>query len=84
MKLSYTNRALKDLRNIEKKVQNRILDALYACADDPFTVVLKKLRSCDNEYLIRVGDYRIRIEISWEQDTIIVRRICHRKEIYRD
>jgi len=42
---------------------------------------LKKLRSGSNQWRIKVGDYRIGLEI--EKDTAIFVRILHRKDIYK-
>ncbi|RME76082.1 MAG: type II toxin-antitoxin system RelE/ParE family toxin [Chloroflexi bacterium] len=42
---------------------------------------LRKLKGFDTFYRIRLGDYRIGIEV--ESDTVIFTRLLHRKDIYR-
>jgi mRNA interferase RelE/StbE len=42
---------------------------------------LKKLKGTNNLYRIRVGDYRIGLEV--QQNVVIFIRILHRKAIYK-
>lgn len=42
---------------------------------------IKKLEGFTNSYRIRVGDYRIGIEL--KKDTLLFVMIAHRKEIYK-
>jgi len=42
---------------------------------------LKKMQGYDTFYRIRLGDYRIGIEVAADQ--VILVRILHRKDIYR-
>jgi mRNA interferase RelE/StbE len=42
---------------------------------------IKKLKGYEKFYRIRIGDYRIGIEIT--EDYVILTRILHRKDIYR-
>ena len=42
---------------------------------------LKKLRSGDRYYRIRIGDYRIGLAV--EESTVIFVRFLHRKDLYR-
>jgi mRNA-degrading endonuclease RelE of RelBE toxin-antitoxin system len=42
----------------------------------------KKLKGGDNEWRIRVGDYRIVYEIDDRARTVDVTRIAHRREAY--
>jgi len=34
-------------------------------------------------YKLRVGDYRVIYEVLWEEETIVIHAIGHRREIYR-
>ena len=42
-----------------------------------------KLRGAENEWRIRVGDYRIIYEIDDDKRLIAILRIRHRREVYR-
>jgi mRNA interferase RelE/StbE len=41
---------------------------------------IKKLRQADFGYRLRMGDYRILFDV--EDDTIVIQKIGHRKDIY--
>jgi mRNA-degrading endonuclease RelE of RelBE toxin-antitoxin system len=42
-----------------------------------------KLKSADNEYRIRIGDYRVRYEIGDEELIILLLQCKHRKDVYK-
>ena len=42
---------------------------------------LKKLRGHTNAYRIRLGEYRIGLTV--EGETVVFKRVLHRKDIYR-
>ncbi|OQX24382.1 MAG: plasmid stabilization protein [Desulfobacteraceae bacterium IS3] len=85
MKLAYEACFEKDLKNISdknllKKIKSTIeeirkTDKLSSISN------LKKLRGYETFYRIRIGDYRIGIEII--EDCVIFTRVLHRKEVYR-
>ena len=59
----------------------RIMDALEVLADD-LSGDVKKLTNFTPEYRLRVGSYRILFEIE-NNDCVMVYRILHRREAYR-
>jgi len=85
VKLAYEACFEKDLKNISdknllKKIKSTIeeigkTDKLSSISN------LKKLRGYETFYRIRIGDYRIGIEII--EDCVIFTRVLHRKEVYR-
>jgi mRNA interferase RelE/StbE len=42
---------------------------------------MKKIKGFKNFYRIRIGDYRLGIEI--DKEKVIIKRFLHRKKIYR-
>jgi len=86
MDLKFENSFKRDLKKIKdknileevKKMINN-LEELNKLKD--FKGDLKKLRSGKNFWRIRIGDYRIGLEI--EGNTLIFVRILQRKEIYK-
>jgi mRNA interferase RelE/StbE len=44
---------------------------------------VQKLRGAENQWRLRVGDYRVVYEIDDRQRTIDIVRIRHRREVYR-
>jgi mRNA interferase RelE/StbE len=55
---------------------------LEGLASAPQPPGCRKLKGGDNEWRIRVGDYRIVYEIDDEAKTVDVTRIAHRREAY--
>ncbi len=85
MKLRYEASFEKDLRKIQdkslsQKIKNAI-NEIKVARDVRYMNSLKKLKGYETFYRIKIGDYRIGIEIT--QDEIIFTRFLHRKEIYR-
>lgn len=72
-------RALKDCKNIEKKVLTTIFSKIKILSDD-LKGDVKKLTNFTPEYRLKVGDYRILFET--EKDRIIIYRVRHRKNVY--
>ena len=60
----------------------RIVPRLESLSSAPRPPGCKKLKGGDNEWRIRVGDYRIVCEIDDTTRTVDVTRIAHRREVY--
>lgn len=75
-------RATKDLRHISKNDTNRIVDAMEKLQND-LAGDVKRLTNFTPEYRLRVGDYRVLFEIE-EHNRIVVYRVRHRREAYKD
>jgi mRNA interferase RelE/StbE len=73
----------KQLDNIPKQVRSRIIEKILSLAEEPRPSKVKKLKGFDNEYRVRVSDYRIRYEIDDKTLTLIVLHCKHRKDIYK-
>ena len=76
--------AQKQLDNLPKDIGDRMVEKILLFAEDPRPPGTKKLKGYDNEYRIRVGNYRIRYEIDDEQSIVTVLSCRHRKDAYRD
>lgn len=77
------NPVQKQLDALPNNVQERILDKILLLVEDPRPIGVKKLKGFDNEYRIRIGDYRVRYEIDDQSSTVLVLHCKHRKDIYR-
>ncbi len=72
--------AEKQFSKIEKEIQSRIVNSLERCKVRPHSYV-KKLQG--NPYFrLRVGDYRIILDIKDNQLIILILELGHRKHIY--
>jgi mRNA interferase RelE/StbE len=85
MKVNFTARFAKDLRNIQdEKLLCKIKEIIFDCKQANRLELLKhlkKLHGYDNLYRIRIHDYRIGLEII--DDEIKFSRCLQRKDIYR-
>jgi mRNA interferase RelE/StbE len=79
-----SNPAKKDLAKLSPENQIRITKALRKLAQDPRPMGVEKLQGEQNAYRIRVGDYRVLYEIHDTVLLVLVFRVRHRKEVYRD
>lgn len=76
----FSEAAEKQLSKLEKEVQRRILAALEKIRIRPESFV-KKLVG-DPAYRLRVGDYRVIMDIDKGKLLILVIKIGHRRNIY--
>ncbi len=76
-------KAQKQFKKVPKPDQERIIEVLTVLEKEGLSARLdvKKLRGFRRHYRIRVGDYRIRFELSADQ-TIVVYSISSREKAY--
>ena len=77
----FSDKSLKQLRKLEKEVQERIIKALERIRIRPEIHVTKLIG--DPGYRLRVGDYRVILDIDKGKLLILVLKIGHRKGIYK-
>ena len=83
-RIEIKNSAAKSLKRIPKADRIRIVEKIDSFADslpDPETT---KLKGNNPFHRVRVGDYRIVYEIQEDILVILVVKIGHRKDIYRN
>ena len=81
-RVALTVSAEKELHRLPAQVVARIVPRLEGLASAPRPPGCKKLSGGDNEWRIRVGDYRIVYEIDDGARTVDITRIAHRREVY--
>lgn len=64
-------------------VYNRIAAKIQLLAEDPRPHGMVKIKGSNNEYRIRIGDYRVRYEINDKELIILLLQCKHRKDVYR-
>ena len=79
--LIYTQRAERDLANLDIKTKERIGKTLLRFEEEPLKYAEKLSDPILGSYRFRIGDYRVIFDI--EGSEIVVLRIGHRKDIYR-
>ncbi len=76
--------AIKSLARLERNDQLRIRAALDLLANDPRPPNCTKLAGEESVYRVRVGNYRVLYEVHDHRLVILVIRIGHRRDVYRD
>lgn len=83
--INYSDRALKSLRKMDKKIARRIVDFMdlrIAVAADPRQSGKPLKGELGEFWRYRVGDYRILCEIRDNELVILAATIGHRREVY--
>ncbi len=78
--LLISDRAEKQLEKLEKQIQERIISALERIRIRPESYVERLVG--DTAYKLRVGDYRVIMDVSKEKLLILVIKIGHRSRVY--
>ncbi|QTA80677.1 putative toxin-antitoxin system, toxin component, RelE/ParE-like [Desulfonema limicola] len=85
MKIKFESSFGKDLKKIkEPKLLQRVKSIIEEIKEHDGAICinnLKKMKGYETFYRIKIGDYRIGLEII--KDQAIITRILHRKDIYR-
>ena len=79
--LEFTDTFRKQFSKLEKSIQQRIITALERIRIRPDYFVKRLVGS--PYYRLRVGDYRIILDIKQDKLIIIVMELGHRKNIYK-
>jgi len=78
--IEWDQKAFKFLDKLQKDVAERILDKLEEVREDPF----RYLEHYEGEgYKLRIGDYRMLVDVNFEKETIIIQVFDKRGRIYK-
>ena len=83
MQLEFSQKALKDIRTIDKIAAKQIVKKLqfFVESPEPLKYAKKLTRFEGGDYRFRIGVYRIVFDVI--DENIYVLRIQHRKEVYK-
>lgn len=81
-RIEFAPSARKDLRRLDKPVQQRIADALDRLAADARLAGDVRRLAGSTEYRLRVGDWRVRFELDGDRLLITVVRVLPRGRAY--
>jgi len=83
--IEFTRAAEKAFSSLPSEIQGRIDRALDGLENDPWPTGHKKLKgSKEVVYRVRVGDYRVIYQVEEQRLVVVLIRIGHRKEVYRN
>lgn len=78
-----TRPAQKTLDTLEGSLVLRIVNALRALETEPRPPGVTKMAGAENQWRVRVGDWRIIYSILDRELIVLVVKLGHRREIYR-
>ena len=73
----------KQLDSLPDIVRKRVLKRIVALKETPRPLGCVKLKGYENEYCIRIGNYRVRYEVRDEESIVLLLHCKHRKDVYR-
>ncbi|MFZ4667240.1 MAG: type II toxin-antitoxin system RelE family toxin [Prochlorotrichaceae cyanobacterium] len=73
----------KDLDNLPNDIKDRVYSKIAQLSENPRSYGVTKLKGYENEYRIRIGNYRVRYEILDTDETVLLLQCKHRREVYR-
>ena len=76
--------AAKALKKIPKADRKRIAEKIDSLAESPPNPEITKMKGNNPFHKVRVGDYRIVCEIQEDVLLILIVKIGHRKDLYRN
>lgn len=78
------HRAQKDLDRLDRRVLERVWEAVQILRQNPWPPASRRLRHpAIGEYRLRVGDWRVFYDVDQESKTVVILRVMHRREAYR-
>lgn len=77
----FSDTAKKQLEKLDRTIQERIINALERIRIRPETRITKLVN--ESAYKLRVGDYRIIIDLHQDKLLILIIKVGHRREIYK-
>lgn len=82
-KIQLSKKLRKDFRKIPKRDVEKILAEIWKLSEQPLPANTKKLKG-EELYRMRVGIYRVIYTIEDDRLVVMVIKVAHRKDVYRD
>ena len=80
--LIYSQEAVKQLKKLSTDIQRRILSTLERCRVRPYPHIRKLVGS--PYFRLRIGDYRVILDVQENKLVIFVIELGHRRNIYNN
>jgi len=76
----WSEKSVNQLKRMDKKTARKIYDSVLDCSQEPFSAVTRLANS--SFYRMRVGNYRVILDIRQKKMIIFVVTAEHRKRVY--
>lgn len=80
--IEFKKSAIKEIAALPRAVQIDIKAAIDKLVENPFPNGCLKLKGREDDYRIRIGDYRVIYQVKNNVLTIHIVKVGHRKDIY--
>ncbi len=77
----WTEQSKRSLEKLERDVSIRIIRKVEACRSDPYRFMKKLVGG--RAWRLRVGDWRVLVDLEGEKGRIVVLEVGHRRNIYK-
>lgn len=81
--VEFSNKALKELKRIDRQNQIRLLRAIKGLQPNPRKAAQARPMTGVSSWRLRVGDYRIIYDIYDKKLVILIVRMRHRRDAYK-
>ncbi|MBI2666434.1 type II toxin-antitoxin system RelE/ParE family toxin [Candidatus Woesearchaeota archaeon] len=82
LEIGFSNQAERFLRKCSKDLAKRIVEKIKTLREKPVPHNSVSIAGESRMFRIRIGDYRVLYEVRWEERTILISKIDHRKKVY--
>lgn len=79
--ITWSVKSIKQLEKLDTKNSQKVIRSILDCTNDPFRFVVRLTNS--PFYRLRVGDYRVIMDIQQNNLIIFVIELDHRSRIYK-
>ena len=83
-RIEFTSRAAKELSALTKGMQRQIARRIDSLAENPTPEGARLIDPKRKRYRIRSGDYRVLYEVRRTVLHVLIVRVGHRRDVYRD
>jgi mRNA interferase RelE/StbE len=73
----------KQLDGLPDSIFDRVVKRIIVLKENPRPHGGVKLKGYENEYRIRIGDYRVRYEVRDQESIVLLLHCKHRRDVYR-
>ncbi len=83
-KIRWKSSARKELKKLPKDVILKVIDAVEDLVKNPYPTGCRKIIGAEITYRIRVGNYRILYSVEKNNLIILIIRVSHRRDVYKN
>ena len=83
-RIEFAPSAYRAFGKLDPQIRNRLAPQISALADEPRPAGSKRLAGAEDLHRIRVGAYRIVYRIADDVLVVLVLKLGHRRDIYRE